>query len=189
MKKVFYIPLLALLFLLCGCEAFMEAMEAGSIANSDNPNSDSYRARFVVGVFTIVQYPRATELEKELEMPGGRSVAINTNQSFSSNNIRDARVVARPGNPDVCDLQIKPDRAGLLQWEMLAGNNRGEAVVLVVDGRYMASFIPEMPPEDGSLWITLRVGIDPYTAKGIARYARKNYDFYNPDSSSWFNYL
>ena len=189
MKKYSCIPLLALLFLLCGCEALNEALEAGRIANSDNPISDSYRARFVVGVFTVVHYPRATELEKELDMPGGRTIAINTNQSFSSSNLRDARVVSRPGNPDICDLQLKPDRAGMLQWEMLAGNNRGEAVVLVVDGRYMASFIPEMPPEDGSEWITLRVGIDPYTAKGIARYAKKNYDFYNPDSSSWFNYL
>jgi len=175
------------LFAAGGCSIMREALEAG--AASDNPNDDNFRPRFVVGVFSIVRYPRATELEREIETPDGRTVSINTNQNFSSKNLKRVRVVARPGNPDVCDLQFQLDRAGLLQWEMLAGRHREEPMVFVVDGRCEALFYPELPPDDGSDWVTLRVGVNPHTAKGVAKYAEKNYTHYNPDSSSWFNYL
>ena len=37
--------------------------------------------------------------------------------------------------------------------------------------------------------MTLRVGVDHYTARGIAKFARKNYIYYNPDTASWFNFL
>jgi len=61
--------------------------------------------------------------------------------------------------------------------------------VLVVDGRHMATFIPEPPDENNKRWVTLRVGIDPYTARGIAKFAKKNYAHYNPDSTSFFSKL
>ena len=77
--------ILVLLFSVCavcffsGCEEFREAMEMDVV--SDNPMSEDYKPRFVLGVFGIVQYPRATELEREIDMPNGRSVWINTNQN------------------------------------------------------------------------------------------------------------
>lgn len=174
---------------LCGCEMFLEAMDPENAAGADDPTSEVYQARFVVGVFSIVEYPRASQLEKELTTSSGESIWINKNQYFGSNHIKSAKVVARPGNPDVCDLKFKMDRAGRTQWEVLAGNHRGEEVVLVVDGRHMANFIPEPPDENNRNWVTLRVGIDPYTARGIAKYAKKNYTFYNPDSTSFFSKL
>ena len=174
------------LFFMCGCEEFREAMEMG--AASENPMSEDYSARFVVGVFSEVQYPRATELEREIDMPNGRKVWINANQSFSSKNLRECRVIARPGNPDVCDLKIKFDKRGRIIWEMLAGRHRGEAVILAVDGRGVGKFIPEFPHPKNN-WVTLRVGIDAYTARGIAKYAKPNYDYYNPNAASWFEWL
>ena len=180
-------PLLALS--LCGCEAFLEALEADNASGADDPKSDNYQARFVVGIFAIIEYPRASQLERELKTPSGETIWINRNQYFGSNHIKDARVVARPGNPDICDLKFKMDRPGRIQWEILAGNHRGEEVVLVVDGRFVAAFIPADPDENNRNWVTLRVGIDPYTARGIAKFAKKNYAFYNPDSTSFFNKL
>ena len=174
------------LFFCCGCEEFREAMELGG--TSDNPMSEDYTARFVVGVFSEVQYPRATELEREIDMPNGRKVWINANQSFSSKNMRGCKVIARPGNPDVCDLRIKLDKRGRTIWEMLAGRFRGEAVVLAVDGRGVGKFIPEFP-DSNSNWVTLRVGIDAYTARGISKYAERNYDYYNPDAAKWFEWM
>ena len=179
----------ALLCCICGCDIIMEAMDAENAVNADDPTSDSFQPRFVVGVFSIVDYPRATSLEKELVTASGESIWINSNQSFSSKNLKDAKVVARPGNPDICDLKLKLDRPGRILWEVLAGNHRGEAVVLVVDGRHMASFIPESPDENNKNWVTLRVGIDSYTARGIAKFAKKNYVYYNPDSKSFFSKL
>ena len=190
LKRIFGIfAMAAVAFSLCGCELFLEAMDMDNTTSADDPTSDNYQARFVVGVFAIVEYPRASRLERELVTASGERIWINRNQYFGSNHIKDARVVARPGNPDICDLKFKMDRPGRTQWEILAGNHRGEEVVLVVDGRHMANFIPDEPDENNKNWVTLRVGIDPYTAKGIAKFAKKNYVFYNPDSKSFFNKL
>ena len=180
---------LALTLTFCGCDLVMEAMDAENAIGSDDPSSDAYKARFVLGVFGIVEYPRASQLEREVTTANGESIWINSNQSFSSKHLKDAKVVPRPGNPEICDLKFRFDRAGRSQWEVLAGNHRGEEVVLVVDGRYMAHFIPEPPDENNRNWVTVRVGIDPYTARGIAKNAKKNYTYYNPDSSSFFSKL
>ena len=182
--------ILALLFFSTGCEEFREALEDGG-GNYDDPTSENFRPRFVVGIFSIVEYPRASDLEKELPMSNGRSVWINTNQNFSSKNLREVRVIPRPGNPDICDLQFKLDRQGKVQWQILAGNNQAQPVVLVVDSRYAGRFVPELPEDSDSRehWVTLRVGVDHYTARGIAKFARKNYVYYNPDTASWFNFL
>ena len=175
--------------LLCapGCELINEAMDAENAPGIDDPTSDDYDPRFVVGVFTVVKYPRATKLERELPTNTGESIWINSNQNFSSKHLKEAKIVPRPGNPDICDLKFKVDRPGRMQWEVLAGNHSGEEVVLVVDGRYMAHFIPEPPDENNRNWVTVRVGIDPYTARGIAKFAKKNYTHYNPDSASFFS--
>ena len=189
MKKTVFIMLAASLLaaLVTGCEEFQEAIEAGS--QTDNPNSEDYQLRFAVGVFSIVKYPRADALEREITSLEGNTVVINTNQNISSKNIRDARWVARPGNPDVCDLQFRLDRLGKSLWQMMVGRHQGEQVVLVVDDRYAARFVPEFAENDAAEWVTLRVGIDAYTAKGIAKWAKKNYAFLNPNTSSWFDNL
>ncbi|WP_302454718.1 hypothetical protein, partial [Victivallis vadensis] len=56
-------------FCLTGCEtfneAFKQALEEGS--NSENPNSEDYRPKFVVSINSVVEYPRAGDLEREIE--------------------------------------------------------------------------------------------------------------------------
>lgn len=189
MKKLRFVFAAAALFCLCGCDMMMEALDPENAVDADDPNSENFQPRFVVGIFSIVEYPRATKLERELTTSTGESIWINSNHSFSSQNLKEAKVIARPGNPDICDLKFKLDRHGRSRWELLAGNHRGEPVVLVVDGRHMATFIPEDLDENNKYWVTLRVGIDPYTARGIAKFAKKNYTHYNPDSKSFFSKL
>ena len=174
---------------LTGCDTFREAFReamSGESSRSEDPNSENYQPRYIVGIFSIVKYPRAGELEREINTFDGKTIWINTNQLFSSKNIRDAKAVARPGNPEIFDLQFKVDRFGKLQWQLLSGNHNDEPVALVVDGVYFASFYPEPADDDASSWVTLRVGINPVTARGIARNAKKNYTNLNPDTSSWF---
>ena len=119
MKKILnliFLPLLLIMFAAGtgGCEIIEEALEAGAL-DTDNPNSDDYRPRFVIGIFSIVQYPRATDLEKPIRDLDGREIYINANQNFSSKNLKDARIVVRPGNPELCDLKLKLDRRGKIQ--------------------------------------------------------------------------
>ena len=40
--------------------------------------------------------------------------------------------------------------------------------------------------EEDADWITLRVGIDPATARGVVKFANLNYIYYNPSTQSWF---
>ena len=172
-----------------GCEAFKEAWAEAMDPETeitDDPKSEDYRRKYVIHLNSIVKYPRAGELEREISTFDGKTVWINTNQLFSSKNIRDAKAVSRPGNPDVFDLQFKVDRFGKLQWQLLSGNHSSEPVALVVDGVYFTSFYPEPAENDSADWVTLRVGINPVTARGIARNAKKNYISLNPDSTNWF---
>lgn len=178
----------ALCAVLTGCDTFREAFHeamTGESSRSEDPNSENYQPRYIIGIFTIVKYPRASELEKEIQALDGRTVWINTNQNFSSKNIREARMISRPGNPDICDLQFRIDRLGRLQWQVLCGRYHDEPVALVIDGVYFGSFYPESGEEDAE-WVTLRVGIDPATARGIVKFAKLNYTYYNPDTKSWF---
>ena len=185
MKIFSFLAVLAVLFFSCGCEEFREALEDGG-GVYDDPNSENFRPRFVVGVFTIVEYPRASDLEKALPMPNGRTVWINTNQNFSSKYLKDAKIIPRPGDPNVCDLQFKLDRLGKIQWQILSGMHIDKKVAFIVDGICYTTFTPEPPNSKNSSWVTLKVGINPYTAKGIVKFAKKNYLYYNPDTRSWF---
>ena len=68
----------------CGCAEFKEFMEElEEDSYSENPNSDNYKPRYVVTICTIVKYPRAGDLEQEVQGLNGKSVWINTNQNFS----------------------------------------------------------------------------------------------------------
>lgn len=177
---------LALIFGSCGCEVFEEALDA-SLQGSENPNSDDYRPRFVVGIFSIVHYPQAMDLEKPIRDLDGKEIYINTNQNFSSKNLKDVKIVFRPGNPEICDLKFKLDRRGRIQWELLAGKHRYEQVAFVVDGRLISRFIPEFKADDESSWVFVRVGIDHFHARNIVKFAKKNYIFFNPDASNFFS--
>ena len=193
MKKILnliFLPLLLIMFAAGtgGCEIIEEALEAGAL-DTDNPNSDDYRPRFVIGIFSIVQYPRATDLEKPIRDLDGREIYINANQNFSSKNLKDARIVVRPGTPELCDLKLKLDRRGKIQWQLLAGRFRDEQVAFVVDGKLLARFVPELPEDENDTWVFLRVGIDHFHAKNIVKFAKKNYVFFNPDSSNFFSYF
>ena len=189
MKRVwalFLTPLLAASLVFCGgCEILEEALEGGAF-DSDNPNSEDYRPRFVVGIFSIVYFPRASDLEKPIRDLDGKEIYINTNQHFSSKNIKDVKIVVRPGNPELCDLKFKLDRLGKIQWQLLAGRYREEQVAFVVDGKLLARFVPELPEDDNAKWVFLRVGIDHFHAKNIVKFAKKNYIFFNPDSGNFF---
>lgn len=175
----------------CGCEAFTEALQAEmEYGTSDSGSSEDFRPRFVLAVCSIVNFPRAQMIEQQVDC-NGTPIWINKNQLFDSKRIEKARAVPRPGNPDVCDLELKLDPLGKTHWQMLVASARGREVALLIDKRCVATFVPEMPNNDSDRidWVRLRAGIDSYTAKGVVRFANKNYIHYNPDAGNFFRFL
>ena len=186
-KFIFLAALLTGMTLFSGCEIFREALSESY--TSEDPDSEDYDTKFNVGIFQIVRYPRATMLEREISIPGGQTICINTNALFGSNRIRQARAIPRLGNPDVYDLEFCIDRMGKTQWMLLCGSNRNTPVVMMVDDRYAGTFVPSEYSDGREEWVKLQIGVDAYTARGIVRFAKKNYEYYNPEAKNWFNNL
>ncbi|MBE6375133.1 MAG: hypothetical protein E7050_01590 [Lentisphaerae bacterium] len=186
--KWYFSAILAVMTLLfSGCEIFREALEESY--SSEDPSSEEFEARFNIGVFQIVKYPRAAVLEKIIDIGNGETLCVNTNALFSSKRIRAAKAVPRPGSPDLYDLEFRIDRMGKTQWMMLHGTVRGEEVVMMVDNRFVGTFTPEEYNDGTKDWVKIRIGVDAYTARGIVKFAKKNYDHYNPEASNWFSNL
>ncbi|MBE6356187.1 MAG: hypothetical protein E7058_03640 [Lentisphaerae bacterium] len=186
--KLRFLVLLACSLVFCsGCEIFREALEESY--SSEDPTSDDFESKFNIGVFQIVQYPRASILEKEISIDENNSICINTNALFSSKRIRQARAIPRPGNPDVYDLEFRIDRMGKTQWMVMHGSARNDRVVMMVDDRFVGFFRPQEFVDGKQDWVKVRIGVDNYTAKGIVKFAKKNYEYYNPEAKSWFNNL
>ena len=170
-----------------GCEIFREALDESY--TTEDPSSDEFETKFNIGVFQVVKYPRASILEKEINIDESNTVCINTNALFSSKRIRQVRAIPRPGNPDIYDLEFRIDRMGKTQWMVMHGSARGNKVVMMVDNRFVGFFHPEELVDGQRDWIKVRIGVDNYTAKGIVKFAKKNYEYYNPEAKSWFENL
>lgn len=179
-----------LLILGNGCEVFNEALQAElEYGSSDRGSSDEFRPRFVLAVCSIVKYPRAQWLEQAVEY-NGKTIWINKNQHLDSKRIRRIKAIPRPGNPDVCDIELQLDPVGKTHWQMLVAAARGQEVAMMIDNRCVGTFVPEMPDSESDRinWVRIRIGVDPYTAKGLVRFAPRNHDHYNPDASNWFKF-
>ena len=188
LEKLRFLAILATIMLLgSGCEIFREALEESY--SSEDPASDDFESKFNIGVVQIVKYPRASILEKEINVDENNTVCINTNALFSSKRIRQARAIPRPGNPDVYDLEFRIDRMGKTQWMVMHGSARGNEVVMMVDNRFVGFFHPQELVDGNKDWVKIRIGVDNYTAKGIVKFAKKNYEYYNPEAKNWFESL
>ena len=181
---------LALLFAVSGCEVIRDALqEEFEYGESERGSSDEFRPRFVLAVCSIVKFPRAKIIEQEVDC-NGTPIWINKNQLFDSKRVRRARAIPRPGNPDLCDLELMLDPTGKNHWQMLVATARGQAVALMIDQRCVGTFVPMMPDVDNDRfeWVRIRIGLDSYTARGVVRYASKNHDHFNPEASNWFKF-
>lgn len=173
-----------------GCEVFNEALQAElEYGSSDRGSSDEFRPRFMIAICSIVKYPRAQWLEQAVEC-NGKTIWINKNQHLDSKRIRRIKAIPRPGNPDVCDIELQLDPVGKTHWQMLVAAARGQEVAMMIDNRCVGTFTPEMPDSESDRidWVRVRIGVDPYTAKGLVRFAPKNHDHFNPDASNWFKF-
>lgn len=174
-----------------GCEIVQEALqEEFEHGSSSRGSSEDFKPRFVLAVCSIVQYPRAQMIEQQVDF-NGTPIWINKNQLFDSKRIKKARAIPRPGNPDLLDFELKLDPLGKTHWQMLVATAQGKEVALMIDKRCVATFVPEMPHNDSDRidWVTIRAGVDTYTARGVVRFAERNHVHFNPDAGNFFKFL
>ena len=174
-----------------GCEIVQEALqEEFEHGSSSRGSSEDFKPRFVLAVCSIVKYPPAQMIEQQVDF-NGTPIWINKNQLFDSKRVKKARAIPRPGNPDLLDFELKLDPLGKTHWQMLVATARGNEVALMIDKRCVATFVPEMPHNDSDRidWVTIRAGVDTYTARGVVRFAERNHVHFNPDAGNFFKFL
>ena len=134
----------------------------------------------------MVEYPRAEEVEKQITTFDGKKIWLNTNFFFSSREIVNAKMIERKDQKDFYDISLNLSRRGKMKWMNMAMNFRHSEIAIMLDGMYYRSFTPAVMTDEDTEWVTVPGPFDPVTAKGIVKYAEKNYDYYNPDARKVF---
>ena len=155
-------------------------------ATSDGKSSDKYEPKYAMTFHEVVEYPRAESIEKEIVTFDGKKLYINSNFFVSSREIIRAKMIERKDQKDFYDLTVNLSRRGKMRWMNMVVNFRHSEIAIMLDGSYYKSFTPEVITDEDTEWVIIPGPFDPVTAKGIVKYAEKNYDYYNPDSRKSF---
>lgn len=175
MKKITFMLLGCLLTgLLCGCAAIEDALNINLI--DDNP-------RYQVSLHSIILNPRGNEIEEEVEAFKGEKVIINGNSFIDSSKIMDAELIPMEDEPGYFDISLRLNDTGMKQWFQLVLDYRDEPVAIIIDGAYFGKFRPDGGHTEDSKWVTLKGPFNEVIARGIVKYARRNYRHYHPNST------
>ncbi|MFA6713936.1 MAG: hypothetical protein WC082_04955 [Victivallales bacterium] len=172
LKKIF-LPLAALtLALTVGCELLEDAMK--------NKEQTSY----VLSLHQIIKYPRSKDLEKKVTSFDGREYWINSNQFFHSRHIEKVKLIPSREREGFYDLSLKLDHSGILKWIQLSIQFKHEKLALLIDGNFYKLYVPDQLADEEDEWVLLKGPFDKITAKGIQKYAHKNYLIFNPNKQN-----
>ncbi len=178
-------------FAVAGCESLDLSWDDVLGRKSDSSTTDSassgkYEPKYAMTFHQEVEYPRAESIEKEIVTFDGRKLYINSNFFFSSREIVRVKMIERKDQKDFYDLSFNLSRRGKMRWMNMVVNCRHSAIAIMLDGMYYRSFSPDVITDEDTEWVHVPGPFDPVTAKGIVKYAEKNYDYYNPDSRKAF---
>ena len=134
----------------------------------------------ILTVNSIVKYPRAKDLEKEIKTFNGGKVWINTNSYIHSKSIKEVELVPRDPESNFYDLKLKLTNHGKLIWMQLSTGYSFQQLGLVVDGLFYRTFTPK-PIEKDSDFAIIEGPFDKYTAEQIKKYAKTNFEFFNQE--------
>lgn len=140
----------------------------------------------IITVNSIVKYPRAKELEKEIPTFTGRTIWVNTNSFIHSKSVQDIELIPRDPEGHFYDLKLKLNNHGRLIWMQLSAGYSYQKLAFVVDGMFYRSFIPKpliQKEKDGEeeSYAIIEGPFDKYTADEIKKYATSNYAFFNQE--------
>lgn len=175
MKKIQFIvvAVFAAVFF-CGCEAIEDVLNINLI--DDNP-------RYQVSLHSIIKYPRGNKIEEEVETFKGEKVTINANSFIDSSKILDAELIPLEDDPGYFDISLKLNDTGVKQWFQLVLDYRDDPVAIIIDGAYFGRFRPDGGHTEDDKWVTLKGPFNEVIARGIVKYAKRNYRHYHPTST------
>ncbi len=176
---------LATLPLMNGCDEFKEAWE-DAMTPTKSAFGEEYQPKYVMSLYQVVKYPRAGDLEAEISTFDGKKLWINTNQFFSSKQIKDIKLIPRTDRPDCYDLALQLDERGSRIWTMMSLQFRDDPVAMLIDKYFQCTFNPQPLDSDEESWVVIKYPFDQVTAQGLQKYAKQNYKYFNPSATSLF---
>lgn len=175
MKKICFIvcALCAVLFF-GGCQAIEDAL---------NINLTDDQPHYQISLHSIIKYPRGNAIEQEVDTFKGEKITINTNSFLDSSKIFDAELVPLEDKPGYYDIMLKLNDTGVKQWFQLVLDYRDDPVAIIIDGAYFGLFRPDGGHTEDEQWVKLRGPFNELIARGIVKYARRNYRHFHPGST------
>jgi hypothetical protein len=158
--------LMSIFLFICGCETI-------------DADSKSKEPSYVLTINEVVKYPRANQLEREVQSYSGTNKWVNTNPFLHSKNIMEIEMIPSAQKKGYYDLQMKLDYHGKLSWMQLSVNYAYGELGLLIDGVYYRSISPDKLASEYEDSVLVRGPFDPVTAKSLKVNSLKNYRYYN----------
>ena len=175
MKTLFCLFLCSVvIFSITGCSE-MERKKLQELFKAELPEP-----KRIITINSIVKFPRANDLEKEIPTFTGRKVWINTNSFIHSKSITEIELVPRDSDGHFYDLKLKLSRHGQLIWMQLSTGFNFQRLGLVVDGLFYRTFTPK-PMEKDDDFALIEGPFDKYTAEEMKKYAKSNFEYFNQE--------
>ena len=187
MKRCLQLVLAAAVVLLAGgCDTIREAWEESMNTSGRGGNwfTEEYKPKYLFALYAPVKYPRGLrELERQIVTFEGKKLWINTNQFFSSRHVQEIRKMPRTDVPGAYDLALRLSDSGVRIWTMLSQQFSHEPMVMLIDDYYQCSFNPQPLVDEDTNWVVISYPFDEVTAKGLEKYASKNFKHLNPPAN------
>lgn len=175
--KEFYRHTAACLFFLA--LTFIAGCDTEDLMKEEVDEDSKPKATMTINM--IVEYPRASMVEREINTFSGRKVWINVNPFLHSKYIQEIELSPSPEKPGYYDLLLKLDPMGKNMWVALVEESKLNRFGVIVDGIFYRTCDPvRMKSDDDSdEWVTLKGPYDPKIAEKLKRHAKKNYELLN----------
>ncbi|MBQ7394529.1 MAG: hypothetical protein IJV89_09315 [Lentisphaeria bacterium] len=191
MKKILQCVFAAVFLLLTsGCDTIREAWEesmnssGGSIGRGGDWFTEEYKPKYLFALYAQVKYPRGLrDLERQIVTFEGKRLWINTNQFLSSRHVQEIRKMPRADVPGAYDLALKLSDSGARIWTMLAQQFNRDPMIMMIDDYYQCSFCPQPLADVDTNWVVISYPFDEVTAKGMEKYAGKNFKHLSPPAN------
>lgn len=178
MKKRFY----SLSFLFAIIALFTVSCEVLEEAMKDRTKEEEMKElQYIFTINEVIDYPRATGLEREIPSFSGKMLWINVNPFIHSRDIEEI-------NKTPCekkgfyDLKLKLTRRGKIMWTALIEQVRVQKFGVIIDGVFYRTFEPERiaTPEEAD-WVAVKGPFDEVTATNLEKFAKGNFKHFSKD--------